>query len=832
MGADGKDHFDFHNFDRTRIGPASECLFPPAQFRTRLDVPCRPAHLAGRTGPTVRRWMSLRGRAVEERTIFQPSAAGSVKPGTRLNGVYEIEALIAQGGMGEVYRGFQHSDPRPRGDQDDPPEFSNNPEVLELFRREASILHNLMHEAIVRYFVFSVDPDDPARVSRDGIRRRAVADERLGFGAAAARRGQDPAEADRAALEAAHRLGVIHRDISSDNIILPDGDVRKAKIIDFGIARSLSVGERTIIGGGFAGKYNYVSPEQLGLAGGDVTFKSDIYSFGLVLAEAARGRALDMNGSQAEIIEKRRAVPIFPMSTGRCGRCSRRCFSRRRKTGLPAWRRWPNGARRSRGERPDARTMQRRRRARRGRAGLCPRSSPRSSRSSASAAPATSFATTRPLLRPFPPDPRADPSMPLDLGRRPPTPTTSVSRGARRTRGSPPLGPTTRFAAADVGTRAPGGRGRRDTPPSRRRPPRAARPPRASPRVPHPLRQAEGSQGNRGVLSMTCAAARAAAALSTSPGHGRPPDRNSCRDLSTPAGKELRLAASFCPTASRSSDPATAKASSKGRHAEPPAPLECASSPQSRRQDRANDNHLSSRDRAPRLPIPKPVPPAQPITRPPRRFPFPRKKKPFIEDAPGDAATGSKRRARRAGAAVRPRATTAAIASSSSLFPAAGRPPTPASATSRAVRAVRGGVQAAGPRRPQLSLRPITTPECPILNLLRPGVGDASWLPRISLRTTRSAATSRWPEGSPISAEDSTFSSWSTTTASPIASRRSPEPGDDAATFGVPLTPDAGSARQLQVLLAIVSTKPIRRSRRSLGPQKRSSRASRGGAKR
>ncbi len=97
--------------------------------------------------------------------------------------------------------------------------------------------------------------------------------------------------------------------MSPDNIILPDGDVRKAKIIDFGIARSLRMGERTIIGGGFAGKYNYVSPEQLGMAGGDVTFKSDIYSFGLVLAEAARGRPLDMNGSQAEIVEKRRAVP-------------------------------------------------------------------------------------------------------------------------------------------------------------------------------------------------------------------------------------------------------------------------------------------------------------------------------------------------------------------------------------------------------------------------------------------------------------------------------------------------------------------------------------------
>ena len=45
----------------------------------------------------------------------------------------------------------------------------------------------------------------------------------------------------------------------------------RAKIIDFGIARSAQLGGGTVIGGGFAGKYNYVSPEQLGLYGGEVT---------------------------------------------------------------------------------------------------------------------------------------------------------------------------------------------------------------------------------------------------------------------------------------------------------------------------------------------------------------------------------------------------------------------------------------------------------------------------------------------------------------------------------------------------------------------------------
>ena len=110
-------------------------------------------------------------------------------------------------------------------------------------------------------------------------------------------------------LSAVHEAGAVHRDLSPDNIILPGGKVERAKIIDFGIARSATIGGETLIGGSFAGKYNYVSPEQLGLFGGDVRERSDIYSLGLVLAAAMRGSPIDMGGSQMEVVEKRRAVP-------------------------------------------------------------------------------------------------------------------------------------------------------------------------------------------------------------------------------------------------------------------------------------------------------------------------------------------------------------------------------------------------------------------------------------------------------------------------------------------------------------------------------------------
>jgi tRNA A-37 threonylcarbamoyl transferase component Bud32 len=260
---------------------------------------------ANRTGDKRKR---LRNEALaKKRVIFPPPSVGSPKPGTRLNDLYEIEKLIAHGGMGEVYRGFNIQTMDIVAIRMFRPELLSDPKVLELFRREASILHTLQHEAIVRYFVFSVDPqlgraylamefvDGPSLTNK-------LASGPLSLGDVDVLRSRIGS-----ALEAAHARGIIHRDVSSDNIIFPDGDVRTAKIIDFGIARALQPGERTIIG--IAGKCDYASPEQLGLAGGDVTFKSDIYSFGLVLAQALRGRPIDMSGSQVEIIEKRLAVP-------------------------------------------------------------------------------------------------------------------------------------------------------------------------------------------------------------------------------------------------------------------------------------------------------------------------------------------------------------------------------------------------------------------------------------------------------------------------------------------------------------------------------------------
>lgn len=237
------------------------------------------------------------------------TATNGVPPGTRLNGIYEIDSLIGVGGMGEVYKSHEIQTGTTVAVKMLVPEMAENEAALALFRKEASAIHYLVHDAIVRYFVFTVEPvlQRPylAMEFVDGRSLAEIFEEGPLTFEALLRLMRRVASG----LNVAHQRGIIHRDVSPDNIIVPQGDVARAKIIDFGIARSTEIGDATIIGAGFAGKHNYVSPEQIGLFGGDVAAKSDVYSLGLVLFQALTGQKLDMGGSQFQLVEKRRRVP-------------------------------------------------------------------------------------------------------------------------------------------------------------------------------------------------------------------------------------------------------------------------------------------------------------------------------------------------------------------------------------------------------------------------------------------------------------------------------------------------------------------------------------------
>ncbi|MGH7063671.1 MAG: serine/threonine-protein kinase [Stellaceae bacterium] len=238
------------------------------------------------------------------------AAPAVLRPGTVVGNTYVIEALLDRGGMGEVYRAKHIELGTEHAIKIILPSFANDPQIVHLFREEARKLGRINNAAIVDYEGFFPDEHGLRYLVTEFVhgesleqilrRRRLEAEEVLRL-------------RDRLALglAAAHEMDIVHRDVSPENILLPEGNIDRAKLIDFGIAKSMEAAGTTLVGNTFAGKYSFASPEQVGLYGGKVDLRSDIYSLGLVLAAAAIGfgKKLDMGNSPATVLAARQSVP-------------------------------------------------------------------------------------------------------------------------------------------------------------------------------------------------------------------------------------------------------------------------------------------------------------------------------------------------------------------------------------------------------------------------------------------------------------------------------------------------------------------------------------------
>jgi serine/threonine protein kinase len=285
------------------------------------DPPTEPTNPMTPGADDATRYVKPAAAAFAEVTARGPGMPGAgrgagrvhVQPGQLLAHTYEIEERLGRGGMGEVFRARHVKLHSLHAIKVIAPELVNDTHVVDMFTEEARKLRLVRHDAVVSYDGLIGDEDGLLYLIMefvDGvslasvIRERALAPDEL-------RRLRDRLAQG---LSAAHDKLIYHRDISPDNIILVGGLVEQAKIIDFGIAKSAAAGDRTIIGHDFAGKYSYVSPEQLGMFGGQVDGRSDIYSLGLVLAAAGLGHALAMGNSPATAVEARRQIPdLMPL---------------------------------------------------------------------------------------------------------------------------------------------------------------------------------------------------------------------------------------------------------------------------------------------------------------------------------------------------------------------------------------------------------------------------------------------------------------------------------------------------------------------------------------
>lgn len=210
--------------------------------------------------------------------------------GRLIRGRYQIEKLVARGGMATVYLAEDNRLDRKVAIKVIHPHLANDKSFREKFVREAKIAARLSHPNLVNVFDQAEDGEVVflAMEYVSGITLRDALDK---FGALSASRALDVFEPMVAALAAAHAAGVLHRDLKPENVLLSDDG--KVKLSDFGLARPISAQTQT---GAVVGTVAYLSPELVSRGVADA--RSDIYAAGIMLFELLTGKQ-PFQGEQA-----------------------------------------------------------------------------------------------------------------------------------------------------------------------------------------------------------------------------------------------------------------------------------------------------------------------------------------------------------------------------------------------------------------------------------------------------------------------------------------------------------------------------------------------------
>lgn len=197
---------------------------------------------------------------------------------------YQILNELGRGGMGIVFQAYDKQLKEPVAIKILSPLLSNDADALERLKREVSAARRVTHKNVIRIHDLS-EIKGLHYVSMEYFYGISLKDYIRKQGPLPALRAFDIASQVCDGLEAAHREGIIHRDLKSQNVIVDSSN--RVKIIDFGLARTAHLDGMTATGL-ILGTPEYMAPEQV--SGKKVDQRCDIYSFGIILYEMLTGR--------------------------------------------------------------------------------------------------------------------------------------------------------------------------------------------------------------------------------------------------------------------------------------------------------------------------------------------------------------------------------------------------------------------------------------------------------------------------------------------------------------------------------------------------------------
>jgi len=211
-----------------------------------------------------------------------------------IDGKYRIVQRLGIGGMGEVFKVEHTFLGSTRVVKIIRAQISDSSDVNERFLREARMATKVQHPNVATLHDFSALPDGSHYMVWEFIDGENLAQILRRRGTLAPRHAVHIAIQALAGLEAIHRAGIVHRDISPENLMITqaaDGS-EFVKIIDLGVAKAAESDVAMTQTGMFVGKFRYASPEHLGFlpAGERIDGRADLYSLAVVLYEMLTGR--------------------------------------------------------------------------------------------------------------------------------------------------------------------------------------------------------------------------------------------------------------------------------------------------------------------------------------------------------------------------------------------------------------------------------------------------------------------------------------------------------------------------------------------------------------